>query len=298
MGQIKFTDYIPQTLTGLNSPVASFQSDTVTGLSIGTGSRPGSSFYIGAKDAATLSTPYFPCYAGWYRVVQVDAGANAAKIGFGMIGAQFSVAKGENYLTDAGNVLNLGIAPAVFLVGGGGLLVNSAFVPPAANFTPGNFTIVQDAGDASLLVAANSTVAVGSVLVYSSAGTVAVAGAISDTIYTTIVGIATAALTTPAALTLSAAAAASGGVAVYTGTITGGGSNAFAGLQFVITGFDLTANNSVATAAGGGAFLCTASTTTTLTLVNPLAVADTHAGTATAQGLVRARLGFPFGQNL
>ena len=74
------------------------------------------------------------------------------------------------------------------------------------------------------------------------------------------------------AFTLTAVAAASGGVAVYTGTITSGGSNAFEGIDFTITGFDNAVNN--------GVFSCTASTTTTLTLTNPNAVADTHAGTA------------------
>lgn len=74
---------------------------------------------------------------------------------------------------------------------------------------------------------------------------------------------------------LTAAANASGGTTVYTGTITGGGSNAFAGETFVVAGFDNAANN--------GTFICTASTTTTLTLENANGVSDTHAATATAQ---------------
>jgi hypothetical protein len=76
-------------------------------------------------------------------------------------------------------------------------------------------------------------------------------------------------------LTLSAAAAASNGLTVYTGTITGGGSNAFAGDTFTIAGFDNAANN--------GVFIATASTTTTLTLENANGVADTHAATATPE---------------
>jgi trimeric autotransporter adhesin len=76
-------------------------------------------------------------------------------------------------------------------------------------------------------------------------------------------------------LTLSAAAAAANGVTVYTGTITGGGSNAFAGDTFTIAGFDNAANN--------GVFIATASTTTTLTLENAFGVADTHAATATPE---------------
>lgn len=70
-------------------------------------------------------------------------------------------------------------------------------------------------------------------------------------------------------LTLSAVAAGTG---AYTGTITGGGSSAFAGYTFTISGFTNAANN--------GTFLCTASTTTVLTLVNAVSIAETHAGTA------------------
>jgi len=80
---------------------------------------------------------------------------------------------------------------------------------------------------------------------------------------------------TVVALVLSAAANASGGTTVYTGTITGGGSNAFAGYTFVVAGFDTAANN--------GTFECTASTTTTLTLTNAAGVSDTHAATATSE---------------
>lgn len=65
--------------------------------------------------------------------------------------------------------------------------------------------------------------------------------------------------------------------AVYTGTITGGGSNAFAGETFVVTGF-ATAGN-----VNNGTFIATASSATTLTLGNQNAVAETHAGTATNQ---------------
>lgn len=78
------------------------------------------------------------------------------------------------------------------------------------------------------------------------------------------------------ALTLSAVANASGTTSVYTGTITGGGSNGFAGEEFVVAGFTTAANN--------GTFLCTASTTTTLTLENAAGVAETHAATATTEG--------------
>jgi len=71
-------------------------------------------------------------------------------------------------------------------------------------------------------------------------------------------------------LTLTAVAASSGGTAVYTGTITGYAG--FVGYSFVIAGFVNGVNN--------GTFICTAATATTLTLENPFAVAETHAGTA------------------
>lgn len=290
MGIIKFTDYVPLNLTGVNSASKTLAAETVTGLPIATGALPGGSFYIGDKQAAQLSTPYYPVYAGWYRVVQVDTAAVVAKILFGTIGAQVTLAKGENVVTDASSVLSLGIAPCVFLTGGLGLLVSGVSVPALAGMTAGNYTIVQDAGDASVLVGANQTIAVGSILVSTTSGTVALSAAISLADFITFVGIAEAAVTTPAALTGTAVAAASGGVANYTGTYTGGAANAFLGFQFVITGASNAANN--------GTFICTASTATVLTLANPNAVAETHAHTATAQALVRARLGFPFGQNL
>jgi hypothetical protein len=59
---------------------------------------------------------------------------------------------------------------------------------------------------------------------------------------------------------------------VYTGTITGGAGNAYAGYYFTITGFANPTNN--------GTFLAVASTATTLTLVNALGVNETNAGNA------------------
>ena len=75
---------------------------------------------------------------------------------------------------------------------------------------------------------------------------------------------------------LTAVAATSNGSATYTGTITGGGSNAFAGRYFAISGFVNGSNNSVAPG-----FICSASTVTTIVLNNLSAIAETHAGTAT-----------------
>lgn len=79
-------------------------------------------------------------------------------------------------------------------------------------------------------------------------------------------------------LVLAAAATVSGGTTVYTGTITGGGSNAFVGMQFVVTGFSNSLNN--------GTFVATASSTTTLTLTNTQGIAESHAATASSSGAV------------
>lgn len=76
--------------------------------------------------------------------------------------------------------------------------------------------------------------------------------------------------TPSAALVLTSVAAATG---IYQGTITGGASNAYAGLTFTVAGFVNGANN--------GTFLCVLSSATQLTLVNQNSVTETHAGTAT-----------------
>lgn len=76
--------------------------------------------------------------------------------------------------------------------------------------------------------------------------------------------------------THAATAAYIQGTAIYTGTITGGGSNAFAGYTFIVAGFVTNPTNN-------GTFICTASSTTTLTLENAQAVAETHAATATSE---------------
>lgn len=72
------------------------------------------------------------------------------------------------------------------------------------------------------------------------------------------------------------------GTGVYTGVVTGGISNAYAGYYFVATAFAQAANN--------GTFLCTASTTTTLTLANALSVADTT-GSCAFQAIVQPGIG-------
>lgn len=86
-----------------------------------------------------------------------------------------------------------------------------------------------------------------------------------------------------AVLTLTSVGNASNGVTVYTGTITGGGSNAFATYTVNIAGF--------ATAANNGSFVCTASTTTTITLSNTVGVSETHAANAALKGIAGDPLG-------
>jgi hypothetical protein len=77
---------------------------------------------------------------------------------------------------------------------------------------------------------------------------------------------------------LSAVGNSSGNSAVYTGTFpSAAGSNGWVGLLFTITGFQNANNNGVN-------FLCTASSTTQLTLSNPIATAETHAGVSETFG--------------
>lgn len=113
------------------------------------------------------------------------------------------------------------------------------------------------------------------VAVDSSAVVLSLSGAITHQITTNIEDLS-GAVTPGVSLVLSAAALASGGTTAYTGTITTGGINALVGSTFVVSGFDLVANN--------GTFVCTASTTTTLTLDNAVGVLDTHAATAVEEG--------------
>lgn len=74
-------------------------------------------------------------------------------------------------------------------------------------------------------------------------------------------------------------ATVSGGSVIYTGTIVGQGAaattNAYVGYVFNITGFTNVGNN--------GRFVCTANTSTTLTLTNAGGVNETHAGNALMQ---------------
>ena len=283
--QIDFTSYIPTSLVGNNSPSKTLAAEAVTGLPIPTGALPGKAFFLSEKWANQLSAvainsaPLLQCHAGWYMVVQLDAGATVANVTQGSVGAQLSLTSGPSVMTDMAHVLSQGINPVVFL--------NA--------LTAGNYTIVQIGGDATVQLAASQTTAVGSVLLSNSTGQVTVGSSnITTATYIEVVGIAEQVIITPAgALTLTSVAASSNGTAVYQGTITGGGTNNYVGLYMVITGFTNATNNSAY--AGAQGFLVTANTTTSITLANPLAIAETHAGTATSTNLVRATLNFPFG---
>jgi hypothetical protein len=74
--------------------------------------------------------------------------------------------------------------------------------------------------------------------------------------------------------TLTSVDNASGGSTLYVGTITGGDSNAFAGVTFIISGFGNAVNN--------GTFVCLASSSQTLLLANASGTMEMHAATALA----------------
>jgi hypothetical protein len=292
---ITFTNYVPTSLVGVNSPSPTLAAEAVTGLPIPTGAFPGNVFYLNEQQATQLSltsvnsAPLLTCHAGWYEVVQVSASATAANIVQGAIGAQAAIP--TTALTEAANVALQSVVTDGATAATAGLLgINPVVFLNAV--TPGNYTIVGVGGDLSMLLAASQTTVVGQGLLSQTPGTVLSATtALSLANIGNLVGIAEQVLITPAgALTLSAVAASSGGSAVYTGTITGGGTNNFVGLYFVIAGFTKGSNNSPAQG-----FLCTACSTTTLTLSNSNALAETHAGTATSTNLCRANVNFPFG---
>ena len=87
----------------------------------------------------------------------------------------------------------------------------------------------------------------------------------------------------PTSLTLTSAGATSGSSTVYTGTITGGGSNAFVNKTFTVSGFSNPANN--------GVFTCIASTATSLTLNNSAGTVETDAGVASYPGITVDAMG-------
>src|SRR5208282_3109845 len=90
-------------------------------------------------------------------------------------------------------------------------------------------------------------------------------------------------ITSVAATTVSAGGLST---AVYTGVFTGGAANAFAGLQFYVSGFVNGSNNSATKTNAKATFLCVASSATTLTLVNPNAQVETTNASAISAGAV------------
>lgn len=182
MPGIKFTDYIPVSLV-VNSPSPTLAADVVTGLPIPTGAFPGNVFYLNEQQANQASVPGGTLFhAGWYMVVQVNSGANSAKVAVGFVGHQYSLTSPSQAIdpsgivTDAGNGVVIGNNPVVFL--------NA--------ITPGNYGIVMVAGDGWLNGAAAETL--GTVLAYSTAGTVAALSAtFANNSTATIAGIVTAA---------------------------------------------------------------------------------------------------------
>jgi hypothetical protein len=138
---LQFTAYTQIGLFNVNSASPTFSAEAVTGLQLPTGALVGQRFYLGEEQAnqltagvAAINGVTIQGHRGWYRTVQVDAGATAANVAFGYIGAQASLAKGVNVVTSADVALALGLNPCVFL----GVV------------TPGNYTIVQDQGDATV----------------------------------------------------------------------------------------------------------------------------------------------------
>src|ERR1700730_2278245 len=79
-------------------------------------------------------------------------------------------------------------------------------------------------------------------------------------------------------LSVTQTSTSSGGVAVLTGTFPAAGSNAYVGLIFQVAGFTNPSNN--------GAFVCTASSTTQLTLTNTIASAEIHSAQVVTAGAV------------
>ncbi len=164
---LQFTAYVPTQLTGVNNTSPTLSAEAVTGLPLPSGANVGARFYLTESQAQYLTSGQtYQCHAGWYREVQVDAGATANYIAAGYIGAQKSVAKGQDVVTSVDQSLALGVAPCVFL----GVV------------TPGNYTIVQDWGDAD--VVANDAVTVGHTLTYATNGL----GLVADSGGTTLTG--------------------------------------------------------------------------------------------------------------
>jgi hypothetical protein len=178
---LQFTAYTQIGLFNVNSASPTFSAEAVTGLPLPTGANIGQRFYLDETQAnaytagvAAINGVTIKGHAGWYRTVQVDSGATAANVAFGYIGAQATLAKGVNVVTSADVALALGLRPCVFL----GVV------------TPGNYTIVQDQGDATVY-STNAGVLANTIAYSATHGQSADSGGLSSTIGT--VGIVEAA---------------------------------------------------------------------------------------------------------
>lgn len=141
-------------------------------------------------------------------------------------------------------------------------LVSGGSFGPSGNPAVGAGTAYSNSGS-SATATASVTINVGDfVLVVSGNPNGAAAVTISDN---------------GTALVLTSVVSGANGTAIYTGTITGGASNAHAGKVVTIAGFT---NQGTTLGENNGSFMCVASSATTLTLLNAYAATETHAGTA------------------
>jgi hypothetical protein len=91
-------------------------------------------------------------------------------------------------------------------------------------------------------------------------------------------------------VTESVSATATYKLTTYTGTVTNGATNFYAGLQITVAGFTSGVNN--------GTFTCVASSATTLTLSNTAATSETHAATATGNFFITSFTNVDYGPTL
>lgn len=135
-----------------------------------------------------------------------------------------------------------------------------------------------------------SFVCVGSTSAYlilaNSSATADVAAASAITAGGVFVDVQATKTTLTGNLTLTSVASSINGSAVYQGVITGGAGNAYAGLVFDVSGFQVT--NQIPY--NNGFYLCTASTSSSLTLNNANAVASSSGVNITAASLTKLLL--------
>lgn len=172
-------------LNAANFTSPSGQTDFRTGNPIFAGGlNLGDYFDTTELEANQLSnTATGTLHSGRYRLVQVDAGATAANVKVGTIGAWKTVGA-PNLVTSYDQALNANLIRCVFL----------------NVVTPGNYTFVQELGDATVLGAAaiGTTPLVGNYVQATTLGVTTAAAAIANPTQLTV-GVA---LTLPANATL------------------------------------------------------------------------------------------------